>query len=772
MRQLNRVLFALVIFLAMSSSAYAQATLTGVVKDASGAVLPGVTVEAASDVLIEKVRTAQTDGTGRYQIPDLRPGSYSVTFTLTGFATVKREGVPLSGLAVTTADAEMRVGAVAETVTVTGETPVVDLQTATRQRVMDQEIITAVPTSRNSFAVGVLIPGLSLFSGGVGSNNSNQDVGGALGPTTLALTAHGGKTEDQRLLVNGVSLSTMIGGGWGGGAIPNASGIAEMAFDTAAVNAELATGGVRINFIPRDGGNRFSGTVAGSFANEDFQGESFKQVRNFDPVRASTVKVNGELNPGFGGPIKKDRLWFFLSGRYQKADLFVPGIFHDTNANNPNVFTYTPDPSKPAIAPREWEVYQGRLTWQAAAKHKIGVTYDLESNCFCPAGVGPLLFGGTAAPEAGNDQRFPLQRFVQVDWNSPVSPRLLIEASAIHRVERWGAYHLQTGGDGLEPTNPAVIGVNEQTTNFNYRAAPGSFFGPPFNESWNVNLHYRAAVSYITGSHAFKAGFNNAWGHHENTPYVINPYSYVFVNGLPSQIREFATPYTSEVDVDADLGLYAQDKWTHGRFTTAAGVRFDWFKNSFPEQSIGPGPLVPSRPPTTFPETPNLNWKDVTPKLGLTYDLFGTGKTALKTTLNKYLTGYGTFSFGDNNASSAPNPINRLVNNTTRTWIDNGDFKPQCDLTNPLANGECLALQNPNFGTIVPGTVWDSELLNGWGKRQYNWEFSLGVQHELRPRMSVEVSYFRRWYGNFFVTDNQAYSSADFDRDDHRTQGS
>src|SRR5207253_3831056 len=160
-----RIGLALAAVVALSSPLYAQATLSGVAKDTSGAVLPGVTVEAASDVLIEKVRSATTDGSGRYQIADLRPGTYTVTFTLTGFATVKRENVPLTGTATTTADAELRVGNVSETITVSGETPIVDIQTTTRQTVMDQQIVAAIPTSRNSFAVGVLIPGVTVSNG-------------------------------------------------------------------------------------------------------------------------------------------------------------------------------------------------------------------------------------------------------------------------------------------------------------------------------------------------------------------------------------------------------------------------------------------------------------------------------------------------------------------------------------------------------------------------------------------------------------------------------
>ena len=759
MRGLKSVLLGLALVVAVPWVASAQATLAGVVRDSSGAVLPGVTVEASSPVLIEKARTALTDDAGRYQIIDLRPGIYTVTFTLTGFIVVRRDGVELTGTAVTTANADLRVGGVQETITVTGETPIVDLQSTTRQTVMGQEIVTAIPTSRNSFAVAVLIPAVTVSNG----FGPQQDVGGALGPTTLALMAHGSRVSDQRLMVNGVALSTMIGGGWGGGAIPNATGTAEFAIDTAAVDATLATGGVRTNFIPRDGGNRFSGTIAAAFATEGFASDNYtgSDLGARGLSAPGNIKVNGDFNPGAGGPLKRDSLWFFASGRYQVADLYVPGMFHNRNANDPNAWTYVADTSRPAVAPREFFVYQGRLTWQASPKNKVGVTFDWESNCFCPDNVSALR-----TPEAGTDRRFPLQRFVQLDWASPVSSKLLLEASGIHRVERWGGMHLQTGNGGVAPLDPRMVGVFDSSRGLTYRAAaqglaPGS---PPYNNSWNENLHYRAAMSYVPGSHVFKVGFNNAWGYHDNESYDIVPYFYTFNGTTPAAITIRSTPYTTKVEVNRDLGIFAQDKWTTGRWTLAGGIRYDHFKNSFPEQVLGPSFFTPTRN-ERFERIENISWHDITPKLGATYDVFGNGRTAVKATLNKYLLGYGTFAFGENGLSSAPNPIFRLVNNATRTWHDDDrDYVPDCDLRTFAANGECDALQNPAFGTIVPGTSYDPDLLTGWGKRQYNWEFSVGVQQEVVPRVSADVSYFRRSYGNFQVMDDRSVRPADYDR--------
>jgi hypothetical protein len=779
MRGFKLGLLAIVLVVSVPMAAFAQATLSGLVRDTSGAVLPGVTVEASSPVLIEKARTTVTDGNGRYQIVDLRPGTYVVTFTLASFSVVKREGVELTGTLTTTVNADLKVGDLQETITVSGENPIVDTQSSTRVAVINKELIDALPTSRNSFSLGVLIPGMNVRNGFA----PVTDVGGSSGPDTLALNIHGGKTEDQRLLVNGVALSTMIGGGWGGGAIPNATGLSEVAYDYSAVDASISTGGVRINFIPRDGGNKLSGTIAGNIATDGLQPDTFSSVTRgtttFPDFRASTVKRNGEFNPGVGGPLVQDKMWYFLSGRYQVANTYVTGMFHNKNAGNPNAWTYDPDLSRPATYNRVWHVYQGRVTWQAAPKHKIGVTYDLEDTCTCNSGVS-----GTVAPEAGTEFNFPLQRFVQVDWNSPVTNRLLIEASGIHRVERWGIMHLQHGTGDVAIPDASMISVNDTGRNLTYRnAGAGLGGGPPYLNSWNANLHYRAAMSYITGSHQFKAGFNNAWGHNENTAYTLNPYAYTFFNGAPTQITQWATPYLTQTDVDADFGVYAQDKWTFGKFTASAGIRFDYFANSYPATTLGPGTFAPTRNIVIDEGTydyvtglfkpggtangkavPNLAWKDITPRFGLTWDVNGNGKTAIKTSLNKYLVGLGTFSFAETNSvTSANNPVNRLANNTTRPWTDNGDFIPQCNLNNPALNGECGAIANPNFGLVgAPTVTYDADYLHGWGKRNFNWEFSLGVQREIVPRVSAEVSYFRRWYGNYTVANNLAYNRSDF----------
>jgi hypothetical protein len=746
MRSWLKAVAVLAGLLVLPAAAYAQAEVAGVVRDSSGAVLPGVTVEAASAALIEKVRSVVTDGAGQYRIVDLRPGTYTVTFTLTGFNTVRREGVELAGSGTVVVNAELRVGALEETITVTGEAPTVDVQGVTRQQVLNTQVINAIPTGRNYYSLGVLIPGVS---------SNATDVGGSTGDAMAQLTAHGSRPSSQRLTQNGVSTGGLSGSGGFSGMVPNVSSAAEVTIDTNAASAELATGGVRINFIPRDGGNTISGSMFASLAHEDFlQSDNFTdRLRARGLSAPGSIKKNWDLAPAFGGPLRRDRLWYYFSARYNGAQNYAAGMFENRNAWDPTKWTYEADTSKPALATNgDWQQGRIRLTWQANQKNKFAGEWDQQGYCRCPNGIS-----GTTAPEAARDRRFRPERTFMAEWSSPVTSRLLLEVVALHRNTGWGEMHRQAWGSLDDPraqaAYPLMISVVEQSSGLRYRSAEN------FNKNFNDNYFYRAAVSYVTGTHAFKGGFNNTQGQLRDRTYTFQALNYRFNNGVPNQLTLWATPYTNRAEEDADFGLFAQDRWTLGRLTLMGGIRFDYFKTHFPEITLDPGELVPTRN-LTFPAAENLGWKDITPRSGASFDLFGNGRTAVKVTLNKYLEGQ---ALSTGSLAGTPSPFRRLVLSTTRSWTDTDrDFVPDCSLTVPGANGECGPMANQNFGGTIPTEQFDDDLLRGWGNRFFNWEFSTSVQHEVLPRVSMEVGYFRRWFGNFQVTDNLATEASDY----------
>jgi hypothetical protein len=723
-------------------AAFAQASIAGTVKDASGAVLPGVTVEATSPALIEKVRTATTDGAGQYTIENLRPGAYDVTFTLPGFSTVKREGIELTGSFVATINIELRVGALEETITVTGETPVVDVQSVARQRVLSAETIDALPVNRMPAFIASLIPAVNV---------STTDVGGSLGPVVTggALTVHGSRSTDLATMANGLSLQSVQTGSAPQG-VANMAQYSEMTVDTSSGDATVATGGVRMNMIPAEGGNTLHGSFTGAFASTGMQGSNFStDLKNRGLAAPNQIKRIWDINPAVGGPLKRDKVWFFTTIRHTGAWNFV-GVFPNQNAGNANSWTYVPNTS----AGNEYSELNsksavGRITWQANRINKFNIGYDYTGVCQCN------FASPTISPESAANTNYDPKHVVTIDWTSPVTNRLLLDASFMY-------YNLYRTAD--DPGSSPLIAVDEQSTGMRYRSRDFD------NTNISIRKLYRFSLSYITGSHSFKTGFNDGPSSSSMETYLVGPpLTYRLNNGVPNQFTQYALPSIANADTDHDLGIFAQDKWTRGRLTLSGGIRFDYFATSFPEMHLAPTQYAPNRNITT-PETDGVHWKDISPRSGMAFDVFGTGKTAFKIGLNRYVAGQALRGSGSTVLfGSALTPTNLLVNSVARSWTDsNRNFVVDCDIANlaaqnlAAAGGDVCGEGNATFGTNRPMAAYDPEILGGWQHRQYNWEFSTGVQHEILPRTSADVSYFRRWYGNFSVADNLATAPSDF----------
>ncbi len=289
MRGVLRTLALVAVVLLVPAALYAQqATITGTVKDASGAVLPGVSVEAASSALTEKVRSVVTDGTGQYRIVSLPPGTYTVTVALQGFNTVKREGIALSGTLTATIDVDLRVGSLEETVTVLGESPIVDVQSARRQQVIDGDVLQQIPTSRSYNNVLQLVPGVVAGDGQV-----------QLRPAMLLFTAHGGNAEDGRLTVDGINTGASRGGAGVSGYIPDMQNTAEITFTISGNLGEAETGGPSMTVVPKSGSNALSGSFFLSGLNDKHAGHELRRPAAQRARRAGQVAPASRL-PGIG----------------------------------------------------------------------------------------------------------------------------------------------------------------------------------------------------------------------------------------------------------------------------------------------------------------------------------------------------------------------------------------------------------------------------------------------------------------------------------------
>jgi hypothetical protein len=729
------------------SSAFAQeASITGTVKDSGGAVLPGVTVEASSPALIEKVRTVTTDGTGQYRVVGLRPGTYTVTFTLAGFSGVKREGIELMGSFTATINAEMSVGAISENITVTGESPVVDVQSAKQQRVLASEVIEALPSARTHQTLAIFVPGVN--------EGGQHDVGGTGLLGQQQPTIHGSDSGAFRLQNDGFILGNLYQSYTG--TIPNMGSAQEVTINSGAGLSDQWTGGLLINIIPKDGGNQFSGALFATGANGKWQADNYTQRLKDRGLRSKTsLKETHDINPGFGGPVIVDKAWFYGSARWVNTQVYPGGTFYNKNAGLKDVWTYDPDLSRPAYRDNYSRGANGRVTWQASQKDKLAFSYEYQEGCTClETGFGTPSSAATvyATPEASAASGYPSIHSAAVTWSNPVTSRLLLEAGLQVRDE----------ANTNSPRPPAgdprldLIPVFDFSRGIAYHGTVGIL--PALYHTFDVlTPQVRASSSYVSGAHALKIGYTEIHGRAD----VLNTDNnfglrFTFNNGIPISLTQVAAPYPQDQNYD-ERAVYAQDKWTVGRLTLNLGVRFDHYKTSVPAMHFGPGPLVPNRnfdsPAKTY-----YDLKDLTPRIAAAWDALGTGKTALKASLNRYLSapGGGTGVFNGN-------PALFLANTVARNWNDtNGNFAPDCDLINQATNGEC-GPGNPNFGSSVPGTVIDPDTLKGWGNRGYNWEFSAGVQQQVLPRVSVDIAYFRRIYGNLLVTDNRTLAPADYD---------
>src|SRR3989441_2292145 len=390
------VLVGVLVWPAVGSAQQASG-IAGVVRDTTGAVLPGVTVEAASPALIEKSRTAITDNAGRYNIVDLRPGTYLVSFTLAGFNTVRREGIELTSGFTATVNADMRVGALEETVTVTGASPLVDVQNTRRQTVLSDEQLATLPTGIQGLATLITVtPGLA----------GPADVGGSAGAyrtmgTPQSAAYHG--RSGMKVTYDGMGILNMASDG-NVSYIINSQTVEEMVLESSGISAESASSGLAANGVPKEGANTFSFSVSGLFTNDTLQSENLS-----DDLRARGVTTTDktlhvyDAGVTFGGPIRKDRLWFYTALRWQGSENQKAGIFHNKTQGTP---FYTPDLSRPPVRREHDPLYSGRLAWQASARNKVNFFTDVQNVCQC-------VYEGFEAPEAAQGLHLWPQRLLQ-----------------------------------------------------------------------------------------------------------------------------------------------------------------------------------------------------------------------------------------------------------------------------------------------------------------------------------------------------------------------
>jgi hypothetical protein len=733
-RVLSWALLALLFLAAFPTHARAQSAIAGVVKDPSGAVLPGVTVEATSDVLIEKTRSVVTNGQGQFTIVDLRPGVYSLSFTLPGFSVFKRDGVELPGNFTATINAELKVGGLEESVTVSGQSPVVDVQSAARTTVLSREALDSIPTGRTIQGVGQLVVGVTL---------NVPDVGGSRAMQQTYMSVHGLSSSQVTTQVDGM----MVNGLDGDGAVQNYFNnmmSQEMAYQTAGAGTDVSGGGVRLNMIPKEGGNRYSGAFFGAWEPGAWQSDNLTQsLRDRGLSVPDKISKIYDFNGSFGGPIARDKLWFFTSARRWGVDAPIADTYFTPAGSNYSstypLCTAGTIQCEQGIDDQHIKSAMLRFTWQVSPRNKFSVYYDRVAK-----DRGHGMNAGDDPATASQIWTSPDYSTGSVKWTSTASSRLLVEGGYSFNRERYNITN-QPGIDQQPGTAAWYAGASHRDLNLGTHWASLDQNLGQYPDRYNI----QGSASYVTGSHNFKAGGQWNWGPYRRTRVGNGDLVQRYSNGVPNSVLVYNTPIEWTDRLNADLGVFAQDAWTLRRLTVNAGLRWEYF-NSEVSASVSPaGRFVPSR---TFDTIPMPVWKDLAPRFGIVYDLFGTAKTALKFGINRYEQAQ-TINFADQF-----NPL--VLTSAQLSWTDlNRDDVAQGELGCVYLTPGCeinLAQLPQNFGVRALVSP------NPDTKRVYNVETTLGVQHELASGVQVNAGWFHRTFHNLPRQTNTLQSFNDY----------
>jgi hypothetical protein len=740
----------------LPATAFAQnGSIAGTVRDAQGGVMPGVLVEVTSPNLIEKVRSTTTDGNGQYRLTNLPVGTYSVTFALEGFNKSQQNNIVLSTDFTAPVNATMTVGQLAETLVVSAEAPAVDVQNARQAVTFEGEALRELPTARNINSLLNLTPGISsryapsgafgapgVCVGGVGTFCNPGLDGFNVGDSEDGTTrAQGRVMVDGQVVNSGTALPL---GGQTGGYTADIANAQEVNIQLSGALGESETGGASINIVPRTGGNRY----AGEFNTTYTRGGWFdRNTENYASVPAlfQAVISDHDVSGAYGGPIKRDRLWFYSVARDQGIHKLPVGIDFWPNLHEGKYgWNYQPDRSKPRVEYKNmWKNVNARITWQATQKNKFNIFWDEQDFCQDPClGVVSVF----TSPESWFSVQLRPNRLQQVSWTNPLTNKILLDAGlSASTVE----YNTTEHREYTNHVDVPRITENGNTAGGDDVAARVNIFagGPGFGlTSGSLNgalagggaeirktqsYRTRASVAYVTGSHNAKLGYEGGYFTQEQTnginesqfSYNYNqPATSCLTNTNPlacGQLLAAQFPndpfnrtlrpvpanfvyHTGQGTVQDQVmyaSVYLQDQWTLKRLTISGAVRYDHATSSYPETTVGPNKFVPTQANGdnfyTIPEWEGVKYNDFTPRWGVAWDIFGNGKTSLKYNGGKYLTAANISGL-----YSSTNPARRTVNQLARNWTDNDvDRVVDCDVMNFQPNGEC-----GTFLLFIPGT--------------------------------------------------------------------
>jgi Carboxypeptidase regulatory-like domain/TonB-dependent Receptor Plug Domain len=725
-----------VIALCLVAPAYAQlstGSISGTVKDPSGAVIPGVSVTLSNPGVIGGNKQAITNERGAYQFTRLVPGRYSVKAELVGFRPAGRENLAVNADVTVRADLTLEVGNISDTVTVTGESPLLDTTSALNQAVLDRTTLDKLPTGHDLWSIGRTVPGVVLSKYDVGGNESFQQS---------TPTIHGSSGGDNKYAVDGLDVA------WAGGAgtvmvyfDPNM--FEEINYQVGNISAENRQGGVVMNMVTKTGTNAFHGSfmftgTRNSLIGENISPELDAQLRKQIPAKA--LAANPNIKPGqqiqslfdtaasVSGPIVRDKVWFTGTYKISSLNQYVLGNY------NPNG-TQGLDDNR---------IINGtfKVSYQLTPQSQLHFTYSRN--------LKYRYHRRTSTYQEDAASRFQDQwaDIYQMKWTNTWSSRIVTDAGVSLQV---GPSPYLPKAEALANAAAGLFPQNDQSTGAS----------TVMNNSYNKQPQYRIAsnfnLSYFAGSHEIKFGYqfgrlmlrSQTWSivNYPDLPGI--PFSARYSNGTPNAVLLYNYPVDSRV-FSQEHGFFVQDKWAVSRkLTLNPGIRFDAVSSWIPPLCQPETPVVDGQcfEELKDPAIPKLF--NMAPRFSFIYDIFGDGRTALKGSANIYHIGI------DSGYPNRVNPYSTATN--TVNWSDtNNDLKPQ---KNELAYN--FATKTTTSGTgfsFGSRNVYDPDL-----KRPYSAEFSLGLQHELPGNFVVSGTYFRRDSWRTIGSVNTALNEASYD---------
>lgn len=576
-------------------SAWAQTTgaITGIVTDASGAVLPGVSITVTGERLAAP-QTQVSDSTGTYRFDRLAPGTYAVKFELQGFRTVDRPDVRISAAFVATINGKMEVGSVSETITVTGESPTVDVRSNVQQTVMNQEILEGIPTGRDPWSLAKLIPGVQV---------ATYDVGGTQSMQQSSLSAHGSSTNDVSYNIDGATVN-WPGGGGGATMIYYDQGMfEEVNYMTSAIPAEMLAGGVNINMVTKDGGNQWKANVRYNFSNNDLQSDNFSETKKLVPsFRGNPTDLTYDFNVAGGGAVVQNKLWVNGTIRKWVVNKFV-------NATNSD--------GTQALDDNDLKNYSGKMVYQLSANQKLIGSYFWNNKIRGHRRDSNDIIPDIASVVQGNPVQTTQAKYTGIKGS------LVFESN-------FSVMDGQTDYTYQPDTDPNTVRIIDTVTTQVFNASTREEHQP--NSRHQFDNSFTWGKSGLGGEHLFKAGVQ--WGRlfYGSDYSVLNDHWLVYNNGNPQAVRIWNSPAFSK-NLAHVTGFYIQDAWTMNRLTLNIGGRYDKYNGKLPEQS-SPGGTFSG--PRTVAEKEVIDQNIAVWRMGATYDLTGSGRTALKFSASRY----------------------------------------------------------------------------------------------------------------------------------------